>query len=58
MNYKEKLELKLEILEDIYECFQFNWGSGDDSISMKKMSDLLDRYKYQLEGISKNENND
>lgn len=56
MTYKEKLELKKEIVYDLYNCFSFNFGSIDDSLNMTKVSKLIDKYNNELEGIRKNEN--
>ena len=56
MNYKEKLELKKEIIYDIYSCFSFNLDGLHDFLSMDKMSKLIDRYNNELIGIEKYEN--
>ena len=56
MNYKEKLELKKEIIYDIYNCFSFNFEGLYDSLSIDKMSKLIDRYNNELIGIEKYEN--
>lgn len=56
MNYKEKLELKKEIIYDIYSCFSFNLDGLHDSLSMDKISKLIDRYNNELRGIEKYEN--
>ena len=58
MNYKEKLELKKEIVYDIYNCFSFNFLEAQDSLSMNKMSKLIDSYNNELKGIKNNENSD
>lgn len=56
MNYKEKLELKREIIYDIYNCFSFNSDSGNDTFSLIKISKLIDKYNNELEGIKNYEN--
>ena len=56
MNYKEKLELKKEIVYDIYNCFSFNLEGLYESLSIDKMSKLIDRYNNELRGIQKYEN--
>ena len=56
MNYKEKLELKKEIIYDIYSCFSYNLKGLHDSLNMDKMSKLIDRYNNELIGIEKYEN--
>lgn len=58
MNYKEKIELKLEILRDIYSCFHFNFVTMNDNIDMKDLANLINKYENQLEGIKSNENHD
>lgn len=49
MNKKEKLELKIEILEDLRECFGFNWGAVDYSLQKRKIEDLYQKYCIEYE---------
>lgn len=52
MNYKEKIEFKKEILEDIYSCFSFDFFNANDNLDMNKMSKLIDKYSNIIEGIN------
>lgn len=55
MNYKEKIELKREIMKDIYQCFSFDFFNGADTLSLNKVSKLIEKYDNELEGINKYE---
>lgn len=55
MNYKDKIEFKKEILQDIYECFSFDFLAVTNSLSMDKILKKIDRYENELEGIKNNE---
>ena len=56
MNYKEKIELKREIIKDIYQCFSFDFLNAIDTLSLDKISKLIEKYNNELEGIDKYEN--
>ena len=47
--------MKKEIVYDIYNCFSFNLEGLHDSLSIDKMSKLIDRYNNELIGIEKYE---
>lgn len=51
MNEKEKLELKIELLEDLLSCFQFNFTAIDDILNKKMVQDRLDAYQGELERL-------
>lgn len=56
MNYKEKIELKREIMKDIYQCFSFDFFNEVDTLSLSKVSKLIEKYDNELEGINNYEN--
>ena len=45
MNYKDKIELKKEILQDIYECFSFDFLALTDSLDMNKILNIINKYE-------------
>ena len=51
MNNREKIEVKKEILEDIYSCFSFDFFGANDNLDMNKISNLIDKYNNVIEGI-------
>lgn len=53
---KEKIMLKLEILNDIRSCMSFNFGAMDDTLSLSKINNTIKKYESILEGIELNEN--
>lgn len=55
MNYKDKIELKKEILQDIYECFSFDFLTLIDSLNMNKILNIINKYENELKGIKNNE---
>ena len=55
MNYKDKIELKKEILQDIYECFSFDFLALTDSLDMNKILNIINKYENELKGIKNNE---
>lgn len=56
MMQKEKIELKLEILEDIRSCIHFNFSAIDDTLSLSDLNEIIDKYKNILKGIEMSEN--
>lgn len=49
MNYKEKIELKKEILEEIRECMLFD---GENySLSKKQLERIILKYEMEIEGV-------
>ena len=55
MNYKDKIELKKEILQDIYECFSFDFLALTDSLNMNKILNIINKYEKELKEIKNNE---
>lgn len=56
MNDKEKLELKIDILEDLLNhCFQFDFSSMSESLDKKLVQYTLNLYYNELE-LYNNEN--
>ncbi len=55
MNYKDKIEFKKEILQDICECFSFDFLVATNSLSVDKILKKIDKYENELEGIKNNE---
>ena len=55
MNYKDKIELKKEILQDIYECFSFDFLALTDSLNMNKILNIINKYENELKRIKNNE---
>ena len=51
VNEKEKLELKIELLEDLLNCFQFNFTAMDNTLKKKMVQDMLDAYQGELERL-------
>ena len=44
MTEKEKLELKIGILEDILECMSFNFGSMNYTLDKPKLEETIASY--------------
>ena len=56
MNRKEKLELKIDILEDLLAyCFQFSIASMSEELNKGLVQDMLNSYCEQLEELEKDE---
>lgn len=49
MNYKEKIELKKEILEEIRECMLFDGESY--SLNKKQLERIILKYEMEIEGV-------
>lgn len=58
MTQKEKIELKLEIFEEIKDCMHFNFGAMSEHLDLHEINQVIDKYQYILEGMNKNETND
>lgn len=57
MTNKEKLELKIELLEDLKECFSFNFGSMSEDLSKSQIEELYQRYCEKYNEIKEEEKN-
>lgn len=55
MNYKEKIQLKLEILQDIRSCFSFSFGSVEQQLDNFKLNNLIVKYMNDLKEDEENE---
>lgn len=55
MNYKEKTQLKLEILQDIRSCFSFSFGSIEQQLDNFKLNNLIVKYMNDLKEDEENE---
>lgn len=51
MDCKEKIKLKLEILNDIKSCMSFNFLSADDTLDLNKLNNIIEKYENILTGI-------
>ncbi len=56
MDWKEREELKLEILKDIRSCFGFSFGAMEEQLNHFKLNNLIVKYQIALEELEKNEN--
>ena len=51
MTQKEKIELKLEILNDVRSCMSFNFNIIDETLNLYKLNDIISKYENILEGM-------
>lgn len=58
MSEKEKLEIKLELLEDLKECFTFNFTAMEEFLNKRRVDDLFSKYCQELEEINEKEANE
>ena len=59
MNSTEKIIIKLEILKDIYNCFDYHICPDfklDSYFNSSKLEKIIEKYEYILEGINYNKN--
>ena len=48
MDDKEKIKLKIEILNDIKNCFSFDFGVLDETLNKTKIQKMLNKYKGEI----------
>lgn len=51
MTKKEKLEFKINILNDIKECMIFNFGSMNDTLNKIQLENLIAQYEEKVKEI-------
>ena len=51
MTKKEKLEFKINILNDIKECMTFNFGSMNDTLNKTQLENLIAQYEEKVKEI-------
>ena len=56
MDLREETQLKLEILQDIRNCFGFSFGAVEEQLSSFKLNNLIVKYATALQEIENNEN--
>ena len=54
MTQKEKIELKLEILNDVRSCMSFNFNIIDETLNLYKLNDIISKYENILEEMELN----
>lgn len=59
MNYKEKIELKKEILEELLDCMVLDFYASHYVVRLDKgnLKKKIEKYANELEGIKKYEKN-
>ena len=49
MDDKEKIKLKIEILNDIKNCFSFDFGALDETLNKIKIQKMLKKYEEEID---------